>query len=340
MNLPFLIASSIEFPLAPNFSLSYPISSNKELHIIPNIASLIIIFFFFIFFFIRFMSSNIPQITFYNGNSIPQLGYGVYLIEGDEETEKCVLEALKIGYRHIDTAHAYQNERGVGSAIKKSGIPRNEIFLTSKLWLSDYGEGKSLEAIDKMLKRLDTDYLDLLLIHFPFCDYIGAYKDMEKALSTGKVKNIGISNFEDNKLEDLLSKVTVKPVLNQIETHPFFIQKDLRERCLKNDIKIEAWAPIGHSMFEFGKENILNDLSKKYNKSVYQIVLRWHIQKGVIIIPKTVRPEKMKENFEILDFSLNDEEMNEIDKLDGTKNRVQVPENELLKSIIGVVFDD
>ena len=286
------------------------------------------------------MSSNIPQITFYNGNSIPQLGYGVYLIEGDEETEKCVLEALKIGYRHIDTAHAYQNEKGVGSAIKKSGIPRNEIFLTSKLWLSDYGEGKSLEAIDKMLKRLDTDYLDLLLIHFPFCDYIGAYKDMEKALSTGKVKNIGISNFEDNKLEDLLSKVTVKPVLNQIETHPFFIQKDLRERCLKNDIKIEAWAPIGHSMFEFGKENILNDLSKKYNKSVYQIVLRWHIQKGVIIIPKTVRPEKMKENFEILDFSLNDEEMNEIDKLDGTKNRVQEPENELVKTIIGIVFDD
>ena len=142
-------------------------------------------------------TSKVPLITLNNGNTIPQLGYGVYCIEGNEKTENCVLEALKIGYRHIDTAHAYQNEKGVGSAIKKSGIPRNEIFLTSKLWYTEYGEGKSLEAIDKMLKRLDTDYIDLLLLHFPFDDYIGAYKDMEKALESGKVKNIGISNFEE-----------------------------------------------------------------------------------------------------------------------------------------------
>lgn len=170
-----------------------------------------------------------------------------------------------------------------------------------------------------MLKRLDTDYLDLLLLHFPLNDYLGAYKDMEKALENGKVKNIGISNFEDNKLEDLLGKIKVKPVLNQIETHPYFINKDLRERCLKNDIKIEAWAPIGHNMLDLDKENVLVELGKKYNKSVYQIVLRWHIQKGVIIIPKSVRIEKMKENFEIFDFNLTDDEMNQIDKLDGTK---------------------
>ena len=193
-------------------------------------------------------TSNIPLITLNNGKKIPQLGYGTYCIEGDEKTENCVLEALKIGYRHIDTAHAYQNEKGVGSAIKKSGIPRNEIFLTSKLWITDYGEGKTLEAIDKMLKRLDTDYIDLLLLHFPFNDYLGAYKDMEKAFENGKVKSIGISNFEDNKFEDFLGKIKVKPVLNQIETHPYFINKDLRERCFKNDIKIEAWAPIGHGM--------------------------------------------------------------------------------------------
>ena len=284
--------------------------------------------------------SKVPLITLNNGNTIPQLGYGVYCIEGNEKTENCVLEALKIGYRHIDTAHAYQNEKGVGSAIKKSGIPRNEIFLTSKLWYTEYGEGKSLEAIDKMLKRLDTDYLDLLLLHFPLNDYLGAYKDMEKALENGKVKNIGISNFEDNKLEDFLGKIKVIPVLNQIETHPYFINKDLRERCLKNDIKIEAWAPIGHGMIEFDKENIFTDLGKKYNKSVYQIVLRWHIQKGVIIIPKSVRSEKIKENFEIFDFNLTDEEVNQIDNLDGTKNRIQVSEEELRKECDALVLND
>jgi diketogulonate reductase-like aldo/keto reductase len=285
-------------------------------------------------------TSNIPLITLNNGKKIPQLGYGTYCIEGDEKTENCVLEALKIGYRHIDTAHAYQNEKGVGSAIKKSGIPRNEIFLTSKLWITDYGEGKTLEAIDKMLKRLDTDYIDLLLLHFPFNDYLGAYKDMEKAFENGKVKSIGISNFEDNKFEDFLGKIKVKPVLNQIETHPYFINKDLRERCFKNDIKIEAWAPIGHGMIEFDKENIFTDLGKKYNKSVYQIVLRWHIQKGVIVIPKCVRSEKMKENFEIFDFNLTDEEMNKIDSLDGTKNRIQVSEEELIKEVSSLVLND
>ena len=285
-------------------------------------------------------TSNIPLITLNNGKTIPQLGYGTYCIEGDKKTENCVLEALKIGYRHIDTAHAYQNEKGVGSAIKKSGIPRNEIFLTSKLWITDYGEGKTLEAIDKMLKRLDTDYIDLLLLHFPFNDYLGAYKDMEKAFENGKVKSIGISNFEDNKFEDFLGKIKVKPVLNQIETHPYFINKDLRERCFKNDIKIEAWAPIGHGMIEFDKENIFTDLGKKYNKSVYQIVLRWHIQKGVIVIPKCVRSEKMKENFEIFDFNLTDEEMNKIDSLDGTKNRIQVSEEELIKEVSSLVLND
>ena len=284
--------------------------------------------------------SKVPLITLNNGNTIPQLGYGVYCIEGNEKTENCVLEALKIGYRHIDTAYAYQNEKGVGSAIKKSGIPRNEIFLTSKLWITDYGEGKTLEAIDKMLKRLDTDYIDLLLLHFPFNDYLGAYKDMEKAFENGKVKSIGISNFEDNKFEDFLGKIKVKPVLNQIETHPYFINKDLRERCFKNDIKIEAWAPIGHGMIEFDKENIFTDLGKKYNKSVYQIVLRWHIQKGVIVIPKCVRSEKMKENFEIFDFNLTDEEMNKIDSLDGTKNRIQLSEEEIRKECAALVLND
>ena len=193
------------------------------------------------------MSSNsVPLITLNNGQKIPQLGFGVYCIP-PAETEQCVLEALKIGYRHIDTAHMYGNEKEVGSAIKKSGIPRNEIFITSKLWVSEYGEGKTLQAIDKMLKRLDLVYIDLILLHFPFNDYMGAYKDLEKAYEQGKVKSIGISNFENQKLEELCDAAKIKPVLNQIELHPYFQQNELRQRMDKYNTKTEAWAPLGHA---------------------------------------------------------------------------------------------
>ena len=181
---------------------------------------------------------NKQQKTLNNGQKIPQIGYGVYCIPPDE-TEKCVLEAIKIGYRHIDTAHMYGNEKQVGSAIKKCGIPRNELFITSKLWITEYGEGVTLFAIDKMLKRLDLDYIDLILLHFPFKDYMGAYKDLEKAYEQGKVKSIGISNFENQKLEELCDMAKIKPVLNQVELHPYFQQNELRTRMEKYNTKYD-----------------------------------------------------------------------------------------------------
>ena len=279
-------------------------------------------------------SSKIPMIELNNGLKIPQLGYGVYLIPNNGETEKCVLEALKIGYRHIDTAHMYGNEKEVGIAIKKSGIPRNELFITSKIWITEYGEGKTLSAIDKMLKRLDLEYIDLILLHMPFNDYIGAYKELEKAYEDKKVRNIGISNFEDKKLEELCSVAKIKPVLNQVELHPYFQQNELRKRLEKYNTKIEAWAPLGHAMTNIFKEEINIKLLKKYNKSPAQIILRWDIQKGIITIPKSQTPERIKENFEIFDFELSDEEIKEIDALNGKQNRIQDKDDVLEKAII------
>ena len=280
------------------------------------------------------MSSNsVPLITLNNGQKIPQLGFGVYCIP-PAETEQCVLEALKIGYRHIDTAHMYGNEKEVGSAIKKSGIPRNEIFITSKLWVSEYGEGKTLQAIDKMLRRLDLVYIDLILLHFPFNDYMGAYKDLEKAYEQGKVKSIGISNFENQKLEELCDAAKIKPVLNQIELHPYFQQNELRQRMDKYNTKTEAWAPLGHAMTKIFDEEIIKKLSEKYKKSPAQIILRWDIQRGIITIPKSQKKERIKENFEIFDFEMTEDEIKEIDVLNGKQNRIQDKDDVLEKAII------
>ncbi len=280
------------------------------------------------------MSSNsVPLITLNNGQKIPQLGFGVYCIP-PAETEQCVLEALKIGYRHIDTAHMYGNEKEVGSAIKKSGIPRNEIFITSKLWVSEYGEGKTLQAIDKMLKRLDLVYIDLILLHFPFNDYMGAYKDLEKAYEQGKVKSIGISNFENQKLEELCDAAKIKPVLNQIELHPYFQQNELRQRMDKYNTKTEAWAPLGHAMTKIFDEEIIKKLAEKYKKSPAQIILRWDIQRGIITIPKSQKKERIKENFQIFDFEMTEDEIKEIDVLNGKQNRIQDKDDVLEKAII------
>ena len=279
-------------------------------------------------------SSKVPFIEFNNGQKIPQLGYGVYLIPNNGETEKCVLEALKVGYRHIDTAHAYGNEKEVGSAVKKSGIPRNEIFVTSKLWISEYGEGKTLQAIDKMLKRLDLVYIDLILLHFPFNDYMGAYKDLEKAYEQGKVKSIGISNFENQKLEELCDMAKIKPVLNQVELHPYFQQNELKKRMDKYNTKIEAWAPLGHALTNIFNEEVIKKLAEKYKKTPAQIILRWNIQRGIITIPKSQKPERIKENFEIFDFEMTEDEIKEIDALDGKQKRIQDDEDVLEKQLL------
>ena len=260
-----------------------------------------------------------PYLLLNSKYKIPQYGLGVYQIEGDEATEKACLEAFKIGIRHIDTAHAYQNERGVGAAIKKCGIPREELFITSKLWVTDYGEKITPVAIDKMLDRLGLKYIDLLLLHQQVGDYVGAYKAMEKAVEQGKVRSIGISNFDEN-LDDLLKHATIKPAVIQVECHPYWNQDDLRKKLKKYGTLIESWYPIGHGDKGLIEEPIFTQLAKKYNKTNVQVILRWHIQKGIIVFPKSSNPKHIKENSEIFDFQLTDEEIKEIDKM-GKKKR-------------------
>lgn len=251
-----------------------------------------------------------------NGINIPQIGLGVYQIIGDNATEKAVLEALKVGMRHIDTAHAYQNERGVGRAIKNSGLNRTDVWITSKLWVSDYGKEQTPKAIDKMLERLNTDYLDLLLLHQPIGKYIEAYQAMEDALKAGKVRSIGLSNFYGDRLDKLLANTTVAPAVMQVELHPYLQQQELKQKMAKYDTKFEAWYPLGHGDPTLLNEPIFVQLAAKYHKSVAQIILRWHLQHDVIVFPKSTNPDHIKQNFDIFDINLTDAEMAQIDKLD------------------------
>ena len=255
-------------------------------------------------------------ITLNDGNKIPQFGLGVFQIPGDEKTKEACLEAFKLGYRHIDTAHAYQNERGVGQAVKESGIPREEIWITSKLWPSEYGEGKTAKAIDKMLERLQTDHIDLLLLHQQFGDYLGAWKDMEKAVAESKVKSIGLSNFESERLEEVLAAATINPSVLQVECHPYYQQNDLKKRIAPYNTVIESWYPLGHGDAALIEEPVFTKLAEKYGKTNAQVILRWHIQEGIIVFPKSTNPVHIKENIDIFDFELTEEEMNEIRQLD------------------------
>ena len=258
-------------------------------------------------------------ITLNDGNKIPQFGLGVYQVPEGEATINAVKTALEMGVRHIDTAHAYQNERSVGRAVKESGIPREEIWITTKLWPSEYGEGKTSDAIDKMLKRLDTDYIDLLLLHQQFGDYIGAYKDMQKAVKDGRVKSIGLSNFESERLEEVLAMAEIPPSVLQVECHPYYQQNELKKRVEKFGTVIESWYPIGHGDKNLINEPLFTKLGQKYGKTNVQIILRWHIQEGTIVFPRSTNPVHIKENFEIFDFELTHDEMNEISKLDSGK---------------------
>ena len=268
--------------------------------------------------------TNQPYLQLNSGYKIPQYGLGVYQIEGNEATEKACLAAFEIGIRHIDTAHAYQNERGVGSAIQKSKIPREQLFITSKLWVSDYGEGITTNAIDKMLERLNLKYLDLLLLHQQIGDYVKAYQEMEKAVEAGKVRSIGLSNF-DERLDEILKICKIKPAVLQVECHPYWNQDDLRNKVKSYGTIIESWYPIGHGDKDLINQEIFSKLAKKYNKTNVQIILRWHIQKGNVVFPKSTNPVHIKENFDIFNFNLTNEEMNEINKMGKTKRFFTVP---------------
>ena len=267
---------------------------------------------------------NQPYLQLNSKYKIPQYGFGVSQIQGDEATEKACLSAVEIGIRHIDTAHAYENERGVGSAIRKSGIPRSELFITSKLWVSDYGEGITSKAIDKMLERLGLQYIDLLLLHQQVGDYLAAYKEMEKAVEAGKVRSIGLSNFDEN-LDDVLNNCKIKPAVIQVECHPYWNQEDLKKRVEKYGTIIESWYPIGHGDKGLIGDEIFTKLGQKYKKTNVQIILRWHIQRGNVVFPKSINPNHIKENSEIFDFSLTNEEMAEINKLGKTKRFFTMP---------------
>ena len=262
---------------------------------------------------------NQTYITLNNGTKIPQFGMGVFMVPEGEATKNACLEALKLGYRHIDTAHAYQNERSVGAAVRESGIPREEIWVTSKLWPSEYGEGKTMAGIDKMLSRLDIGYIDLLLLHQQVGDYMGAWKDMEKAVAQGKVRAIGLSNFESERLEEVCEAAAIKPAVLQVECHPYFQQEELKKRLAPYGTVIESWYPIGHGDPGLINEPVFTELAQKYGKTNVQVILRWHIQAGNIIFPKSTNPQHIRDNSDIFDFALTDDEMARIKAIDNGK---------------------
>ena len=250
-----------------------------------------------------------------NGVKMPMLGYGVYQTP-PEETERCVLEAVDVGYRSIDTAQAYGNEEGVGSALVKSGLPREEFFLTTKVWISNAGYERAKASIEESLQKLRTSYLDLLLIHQPFGDYYGTYRAMEEAYKAGKVRAIGVSNFYPDRLIDLYHFAEIKPAVNQIETHVFQQQETARKYLKDRGVQIESWGPFAEGKNNFFQNPVLVETGKKYGKTAAQTALRFLIQSGVVAIPKSTHRERMEENFQIFDFAPTEEEMQKIRALD------------------------
>lgn len=254
-----------------------------------------------------------------NGIEMPQIGYGVYQVSPDE-CERCVSDALKTGYRMIDTAQAYHNEEGVGRAVKNSGINRSDIFIVSKVWISNYGYEKAKASIDESLRKLQTDYIDLMLLHQPFCDRYGAYRALEDAYREGKLRAIGVSNFYPDHLIDLASNVDIVPAVNQVETHVFNQQTEAQKIMEEFGTHIMSWGPLAEGRNNLFSNETLTKTGNSHGKSVAQIALRWLIQRGVIIIPKSVHIERMEQNLDIFDFELTDEEMAEIATLDTGKS--------------------
>lgn len=254
-------------------------------------------------------------VTLNNGVEMPILGYGVYQVSR-EECERCVLDALKVGYRSIDTAQSYFNEEEVGNAIAKSGVPREEIFLTTKVWLEHYGYDECRASVLESMRKLQVDYLDLCLLHQPFSDVYGAYRALEDLYDEGKIRAIGISNFYVDRMIDIASFARIKPMINQIEIHPHHQQSESLEWHNKYSVQPEAWAPFGEGRGDMFNLPELKAIGEKYGKTVAQVILRWHIQRGVVVIPKSTHIERMKENFNVFDFELTNEDIEAISALD------------------------
>ena len=262
---------------------------------------------------------NIPTFKLNDGNEIPSFGFGVFQIPADGSTYKAVSNALKLGYRHIDTAAAYFNEQEVGKAIKDSGIPRDQIWVTSKMWLQDYAYEDAKKAIDTSLNNLGLDYIDLYLLHQPYGKVDEAWRALEEAQKAGKIRSIGVSNMSPKLWKKWVPNFNVTPAVNQVEFNPYFQQQELRDILADSHVALEDWAPLGEGNKDLFAEPVLNDLAKKYNKNVGQIILRYEHQLGVIVFPKSVHEARIKSNAEIFDFELTSDEMEALRKLDKGK---------------------
>lgn len=260
-----------------------------------------------------------------NGYLIPQLGMGTYMIDDHQQCKEAVLAALKCGYRHIDTAQIYKNEAAVGDALAESGISREEVFLTTKLWVTQFSPDKARAAIEGSLKKLKTDYIDLMLIHRPYGDYMPGWRALEEAVDAGKIRSIGISNFDEKQTAALLRQARIKPVVNQIECHPYYQQNCLRQYLQENGILVGAWYPLGHGDRKLLQDSVLVALAEKYGKSTAQIILRWHIQTGNIVVPKSTKEQHLRDNRDIFDFSLTEEELDRITRLDKNTSYFTTP---------------
>lgn len=283
------------------------------------------------------MITNAQQtyLTLNNGVKMPQFGLGLYMIPEGDVAYNSVMSAIKNGYRHFDCAHAYQNERSLGRAIKDSSVERDSLWITSKLWPNEYGEGKTLKAIDRMLGRLGLDYIDLVYFHQPVGDFVGGWKEMEQALAMGKVRAIGISNFDisDTLFDQLLALAKVKPQIMQIECHPYAQRKHWQERCAQEGIQIECWFPLGgrDSKGEILRDKTINEIAKAHGKSAAQVIIRWHIQEGFSVIPGSSNPVHIKENIDVFDFTLTDDEMQRIRALDKEARYFNMPYKQQVK---------
>lgn len=254
-----------------------------------------------------------------DGNKIPAIGFGVFTIPNDGPTYEAVMQALKAGYRHIDTAAAYFNEEDVGRAVRDSGIPRDEIFITSKLWLQDHGYEAAKKGIARSLQKLDLGYIDLYLVHQPYGDVAGAWKAMEEAKAEGTLRSIGVSNMSPVLWKKFVPDFATKPAVNQVEFNPLFQQKEIRALMAETDTKLEAWYPLGHGNAGLLGDPVITKLAEKYGKNAGQIILRFEVQEGVITLPKSTNPERIRTNLDVFDFELTEEEMNEMRTLDTGK---------------------